>query len=112
MTINDSVKSDVTFSFIMKYFIIGNQKFNIVLYDKLYDEDGDPIYGQFRYDDGEIRLNIRKIENDEFCGEEQLRNTLWHEIFHAFSQMYDNSVDEKQAQCYANFMRELESSKQ
>lgn len=117
MTVNKErefidVKSEITLDFLMKSFVIANQKINIIPYDELYDGEGNPLYGQFVYEDGEILIAIRKIGSEKLLGKEQILNTLWHEIFHAFSQMYDNSVDEKQAQCYANFMRELEGSKQ
>lgn len=38
--------------------------------------------------------------------EEQIKNSFWHEVFHAY--YYCNKQDESLAQTFANFMREFE----
>lgn len=40
--------------------------------------------------------------------EEQIKNSFWHEVFHAFQYYYCNKQDESLAQTFANFMREFE----
>ena len=42
---------------------------------------------------------------------EQIKNTFWHELFHAFNYYWDNDEDEALAQVFANFMREFEITK-
>lgn len=51
------------------------------------------------------------IDNGDSFGihltEEQIKNSFWHEVFHAFQYYYCNKQDESLAQTFANFMREL-----
>lgn len=44
--------------------------------------------------------------------EEQIKNSFWHEIFHAFNYYYNNKQDESLAQTFANFMREFELTRE
>ena len=44
--------------------------------------------------------------------DEQVYNSWYHELFHAFNFFWDNGGDESLAQSFANFMREFESTKQ
>lgn len=44
--------------------------------------------------------------------EEQIKNSFWHEMFHAFNYYYNNNQDESLAQTFANFMREYELTKE
>lgn len=39
--------------------------------------------------------------------DEQMRNTFYHELFHAFQFYFNNEFNEAQAQVYANFMCEF-----
>lgn len=43
---------------------------------------------------------------------EQIKNTFWHELFHAFNFYWNNETDEALAQTFANFMREFELTKE
>lgn len=77
-------------------------KINIV--DKLLTN----VYGNFC--DATNIINIaRKIrieEEDIELSEEQMFNTLFHEVFHCFQFYSGNEYSEQQAQVYANFMCE------
>lgn len=50
-------------------------------------------------------------ENEDFpwvtVSDEQMRNTFYHELFHAFQFYFNNEFNEAQAQVYANFMCEF-----
>ena len=106
--IYDNVKSKIVLDYIPTSFIIGNQKFNVVLYDELYLED-DPVYGLFDYLNSEISIRIKKLD-DTLCDKEQVFNSFWHEVFHAFNYLYNNEMNESLAQTFANFMREFQST--
>lgn len=90
-------------------FKIANQVITISLEDKVTRSNGDEIYGL--YDDVNCTIKLAKKVNDVELSEEQILNTKWHEIFHVFQSFYDNSCDEAEAQTFANFMREYESTK-
>lgn len=45
-----------------------------------------------------------------YLTEEQIKNSFWHEMFHAFN--YNNKQDESLAQTFANFMREYELTRE
>jgi hypothetical protein len=74
-------------------------------------------YGYFCDAKREIIINKNLIVTDNDKEEivelddEQILNTFWHEVFHAFQMFLNNEIDETQAQVYANFMREYESTK-
>lgn len=104
----DNVKSEIVLDYIPTSFTIGNQKFNVVLYDELYLED-DPVYGLFYYLDAEIAIRIKKLDGT-LCDKEQTLNAFWHETFHAFNYLYNNEINEALAQTFANFMREFQST--
>lgn len=55
-------------------------------------------------------IQIATTHEGEPLSDEIIDNTVWHEIFHAFQYYYNNEFDEAQAQVYANFMREYETS--
>lgn len=50
-----------------------------------------------------------KTEHDGVVtvSDEQMRNTFYHELFHAFQFYFNNEFNEAQAQVYANFMCEF-----
>ena len=56
------------------------------------------------------------MKNDDgetiYLTEEQIKNSFWHEIFHAFNYYYNNKQDESLAQTFANFMREYELTRE
>ena len=76
--------------------------------DELYLED-DPVYGLFDYLNSEISIRIKKLD-DTLCDKEQVFNSFWHEVFHAFNYLYNNEMNESLAQVFANFMREFQST--
>ena len=76
--------------------------------DELYLED-DPVYGLFDYLNSEISIRIKKLDHT-LCDKEQVFNSFWHEVFHAFNYLYNNEMNESLAQVFANFMREFQST--
>lgn len=85
---------------IPKQFVIANNIIKVELLDKV-EEDN---YGVFK--DSSNTIQIAKTVGGNKLTEEQIMNTVWHEIFHVFQFYFNNTFDEAQAQCYANFMRE------
>lgn len=93
-------------------FKIANQEYIVKLLDHLDDRE----FGNFDSVKAEIRI-AEKVES-AFDGElhdlteEQILNSFWHEVFHCFNWHMNTECDETIAQSFANFMRELESSKE
>lgn len=88
-------------------FKIANHTFSVIQYSDLYI-DNDWVYGCFSYKNLEIGIRIK--DGDNLISEEIIRNTFWHELFHAFNYLWNTEVDEALAQSFANFMREFEST--
>lgn len=93
---------------------IANHLYTISI-EEFVQDDGDYVYGY--HSDAELVIKIaRKVKLDK--GEEisltaeQIKNSFWHELFHAFNFYWNNETDEALAQTFANFMREFELSKQ
>lgn len=66
-----------------------------------------------------LKLEIKVAEcmkNDDgetiYLTEEQIKNSFWHEVFHAFNFYYNNRQDELLAQTFANFMCEFELTRE
>lgn len=99
-----------------KKFRIANQEYTVELCDFVEgNTQGEFWYGY--HSDAELTIKVarkmRKDNGDEIqLTEEQIRNSFWHEVFHAFQFYYDNGQDEALAQTFANFMREYEITKQ
>lgn len=92
-------------------FKIANQVIKIIIEESLPDNN----YGYFCDASNTIKLSKSiSVEGEGVIqlSEEQLENTLWHEIFHVFQFYYNNKYDESQAQVFVNFMREFQNSKQ
>ncbi len=94
-----------------KRFKVANQEISVVIEDSLPDSN----YGYFCDVTNVIKL-ARTIDT-EYDGvvtltEEQMRNTFWHEVIHVFQFYFNTNTDEAQAQSFANFMREFESSRE
>ena len=70
-------------------------------------------YGNFC--DATNIINIAKtVKTEEGTIEvtkRQMLNTFWHEVIHVWQFYFNNQYDEAQAQVFANFMCEYESSK-
>lgn len=52
-------------------------------------------------------IKIAKFIDGTELSEEQMLNTMWHEIFHVFQFYFNCTYDEAQSQIYANFMRDF-----
>lgn len=91
-----------------KEFTIANNKYTIDFTDTVKDVTGNDLFGDHSAVTNKIRIakTVDKVE----LNEEQIKNTFWHELFHAFQYFFCNRCDEAEAQCFANFMREYESS--
>lgn len=93
---------------IYKQFKIANQIVQVELMDFVEESK----YGDFTDAKNLIRI-AKKIKVDGEVIEltpEQIENTFWHEVFHAFQFFFDNDYNEGQAQVYSNFMQELFAS--
>ena len=94
-------------NYIPRKFTIANHTFKVNQYDDLYAED-DWVFGCFVYK--ELEICIRVKDDGKILPEEIIRNTFYHELFHAFNYLWNTDVDESLAQSFANFMREFEST--
>jgi hypothetical protein len=96
---------------IPKKFTIGGQEFEVKLVDRIRDTNN---YGEFSYCPALIEI-ATKYYDEQGCHhipENQIKNTYWHEVFHAFNYMWNADTDESLAQSFANFMCEYEESKE
>lgn len=86
-------------------FKIANQLIKVNLLDKVADNN----YGNFCDAKNEINIakTIEVINENVQLTDEQIKNTFWHEVFHAFQFYFNNQYDEAQAQVFANFMCEF-----
>lgn len=88
------------------HFKIGNQQIRV----EVVEETENHEYGNWC--DTTNVITIATHIDGIALSKEQILNTLWHEVFHAFCFFYNNDKDEALAQCFANFMREYESTAQ
>lgn len=90
---------------IYKQFKIANQVVRVELMDFVEESK----YGDFTDAKNLIRIAKKiKVEGEVVeLTPEQIENTFWHEVFHAFQFFFDNDYNEAQAQSYANFMQEV-----
>ena len=88
-------------------FTIANHTFKVKQYAELYLED-EWVFGCFAYKELEICIRIKY--DGKILSEEIIRNTFYHELFHAFNYLWNTDIDEALAQSFANFMREFETS--
>lgn len=99
-----------------KKFRIANHDYTVELCDFVEgDTQGEFWYGYHCSTELTIKIarKMRKSNGVEFdLTEEQIKNSFWHEVFHAFQFYYNNEQDEALAQVFANFMREYEITKQ
>ncbi len=94
-------------NYIPREFTIANHTFKVTQYDELCLED-EWVFGYFAYKDLEICIRVKS--EGKMLPEEIIRNTFYHELFHAFNYLWNTDVDESLAQSFANFMREFEST--
>lgn len=90
---------------------IANHLYTIQLDEFVEDDNGDTIYGY--HSDAELVIKVAmkvKLERGDIIPltSEQIKNSFWHELFHAFNYYWNNETDEALAQTFANFMREFE----
>lgn len=100
---------------IPRTFKIANHQYKVELTDFVEDEDGCDIYGQQSDVELVIRIAMKiKMHDGKIVQltSEQIKNTFWHELFHAFNFYWNNGTDEALAQTFANFMREFELTKE
>lgn len=97
-------------SYLPKTFSIGGHTFKVLLYEELYDEDGDSIYGQFDYEDLTIRIRIYK-DNGQLLSKEIIFNSYYHELMHAFNYLWNTGADESLASTFAMLMCEYINTK-
>lgn len=100
---------------IPRSFSLANHIHSVIIEDVVYDDDNVSVYGIFS--DAELLIRVaRKIilSNGKtiLLNEEQVKNTWYHELFHAFNYYYNTETNEALAQTFANFMREYEITKQ
>ena len=93
--------------YLPKSFKIANHTFKVVQYNELYSEN-EWVCGSFCYADLEICISIKNDGKE--IPEEIIRNTFYHELFHAFNYLWNTDIDEALAQSFANFMREFETT--
>lgn len=95
---------------IPKQFKCAGFTINVVIKDSLEDNS----YGN--YCDATNTISIAKTVkvNDKVIKltERQMFNTFFHEVVHVWQFYYDNQYDEAQAQSYANFMCEFETTQE
>ena len=90
---------------------IANHWYKVILCDFI--DNGDTFGSHCN-----LKLEIKVAEcmkNDGetiYLTEEQIKNSFWHEMFHAFNYYYNNKQDESLAQTFANFMREYELTRE
>lgn len=89
-----------------KEFIIANNVIKVII------EDIDNVnnnYGTFSDATNEIHIyrSLRIGGKIIPLTKEQLKNTFWHEVMHCFQFYSGKEYDEKEAQVYANFLRDL-----
>lgn len=100
---------------IPRTFMIANMPHKVIMEHQAVNSKGESVYGYYRSIDGSIVLG----ESLTFTGEkkeyaipdEQIKNTFYHELFHAFNFYWNNEFSEELAQTFSNFMREFEATK-
>lgn len=90
---------------IYKIFKIANQCIHVKILDSLPEGK----YGEFNDAKNQILLAKSVEVNGEVIklSPEQIENSFYHEVIHAFQFYYNNEFDEAQAQVYANFICEM-----
>lgn len=95
---------------IPEFFTINGQKINIELVNSLPGQ----VYGEFNSVTNTIKVASSIIEDNEVyqLSEEQILNTLIHEVLHAFQWFSTGDTDEIQSSTYAGYILEfLKSTK-
>lgn len=105
-----NIESNEKISYLPKTFTIGCHTFTVTLYKELYDDEGDPIYGQFDYEELSIRIRVHK-DNGELLPRDVVYNTWYHELFHTFNYLWNSGTDESLASTFAMLMCEYNKTK-
>lgn len=92
-------------------FKIAGQEINVKFVSSLNDGTS---FGDFSSIQNCIRIALKIKEDGVWydVSQSQIKNTLWHEIFHCFQYFWTNETDEDFAQVLANFMCEYEQTKE
>ena len=98
---------DDVYKFIPRRFTLANHEIEVEVREHV-----DGVYGDWN----DAKLVIRVATHLEEDGnveltEEQIRNSFYHEMFHAFMFFAGLKQDEMIAQTFANLLREYETSK-
>ncbi len=90
-------------------FKIANTEITVKIVDHTYNNN----YGNWEDVMSTITVAHKIKIDDEYIEltDEQMLNTFYHELFHAFNWFWNNKCDEALAQSFANFMREYEATK-
>lgn len=94
---------------IPRSFKIANDEHHVEILDRVEGSDGDDIYGD--YNSAKSLIRIAKTIDGVELSTEKILNTFYHELMHVFQFYFNNETDEAQAQSFANFMREFDSTK-
>lgn len=94
---------------IPKSFKIANQEITV----KLLDIDSKNRYGYWNDANNTICVfkNVKADDEKIELSEETILNSFYHELVHCFQFYYNNVYDEGEAQVFANFIREFQSTK-
>ena len=99
---------------IPRTFTIARHQYDVEICEFVRDDDGSYLYGYHSDVELTIRVALRMKcgENIVSLTREQIKNSFWHEVFHAFNVYYNNRQDESLAQTFANFMCEFELTRE
>ncbi len=97
-------------------FTIANMPHRVILEHTAVDEHENQVFGLYSSVDATITLSEfiergNKDRKDIPVPDEQIKNTFYHELFHAFNFYWNNEFREDLAQSFSNFLREFETTK-
>ena len=93
-------------------FVLACHTVKVVVEEFVYDPNENSLYGDWNDVTCTIRIATHVEEEGEHeLTEEQVRNSFYHEMFHAFMFFSGLKQDEMIVQSFANFLREYETSK-
>lgn len=95
-------------------FVIANMPHRVELVRNATDSRGNDAFGYYTSTTSVITLGeyiMEKRGRELKVPDEQILNTFYHELFHAFNFYWNNEFSEELAQTFSNFMREFQTSK-
>lgn len=93
-------------------FEIARHLYNIIFCDFIDNGDTFGLHDNIKL---EIKIALKMKDDDGnviSLTKRQVKNTFYHELFHAFNYYYNTEQDEALAQTFANFMQEFDITKQ